>query len=122
DVDARVASTPMQAVGLRLAAPVGENCGAEPLQSRFQTGIRDLRDALRQRGSLGRGQRPLRTDRGSPLRQWSLHEGESRNGAVAEEAIDTLEDLRLAVLDRERCAGTDAQLQHAVAAAALGKP
>src|SRR5260221_5646811 len=117
DVDARQSRQPLQERAARrlLAA---DNGASEAFQRRAQAGIGDAAEAVVKRRSLRRRERagrwrPLRRRRRSTLDQ-----GQPDHRAIAEIAVDALEQDGLAVLDLQCQRRGDAQPQRAVAALA----
>src|SRR5216683_1354349 len=104
------------------APPLAQDRGAQSLKRGFKAGIRNLRDTCGQLSGLLGSERPARRRSApDPLRYRSLNQRESRHGAIAEKAIDALEDLRLAVLHREGRCGADPELEDAILAAPGGE-
>src|SRR5260221_891115 len=88
---------------------------AEASKRGTQLGIGDVVEAAVEGLALRRLERPQRRRRRALLRRRSaLDEGEADHRAIAEIAVDALEQHRLAVLDLKREGGGDAQPQGAV--------
>lgn len=95
---------------------------AEILQRLTQIAPLDTGDAVRHLFYLFRLQRPqLRPQTFSPFRQRALFQGDTRNGAVAEDHVDTFDQHRNLMLDFQGRRSGNTQMQRAATRGASGE-